>query len=133
MDTSPQLTAIEKFYAAFGSEDLSLLAGIVTDDFRIEIPRMENLPLQPEYRGTAGFRQLLKDREPAIRYTLFEVEHRLVQGAIAVVLGRTEGLATQMGKSFAHRWVHVFDFVDGRISTFKEYIDSSSVCGAFCS
>ena len=80
----------------------------------------------------AGLLQMLQDREPEIRYDVFEIHDRAASGDLVVVLGRTEGESIRQGKRFGHKWVHVFRFAGTRMAHFKEHIHSSSVGSAFC-
>ena len=52
---SDQLTSlVDEFYKAFGSTDLELLSRIITEDFTVDLPVLEHVGLDPEYRGLAG-------------------------------------------------------------------------------
>ena len=123
-------SAVDRFYQAFAEGKPEMLADVATEDFKIEIPKLDYVPLQPTYQGIAGFRQLLKDREGRIEYTAFEIQDRIVGENAVVVFGHTEGLAVVEGRTFSHDWVHVFRFSGGRVAVFKEYIDTSEVVAA---
>ena len=131
MTTREKLSAaVDLFYQAFGANDPGMLAGVATDDFRIEIPRLDHVPLKPTYVGVDGFRQLLKDREGRINYTAFDLHHRIIGDDAVVVFGHTDGEAVVEQRKFSHDWVHVFRFKNGRVDVFKEYVDTSEVCVA---
>ena len=123
-------SAVDRFYQAFGANDPDLLADVATDDFRIEIPKLDYVPLKDTYVGIAGFKQLLKDREGRIEYTEFEEQDRIIGDNAVAVCGRTKGNAIVQGRTFSHNWVHVFWFVGGRVAVFKEYVDASEVSAA---
>ena len=123
-------SAVDRFYQAFGENNPELLTDVATDDFRIEIPKLEYVPLQHTYVGVAGFKQLLKDREGRIEYTVFELQDRIIGDDAVAVFGHTEGNAIVQGRTFSHNWVHVFRFVGGRVAVFKEYVDASEVSAA---
>jgi ketosteroid isomerase-like protein len=53
METANHLNTVDGLYAAFAAQDAERLRALVTDDFRVEIPLMDHLPLQPVYEGTA--------------------------------------------------------------------------------
>jgi ketosteroid isomerase-like protein len=120
-------SAVDRFYQAFGENKPVLLVDVATPDFRIEIPVLEHVPLQPSYVGVNGFKQLLKDREGRINYTAFTEHDRIVGVNAVAVFGHTDGEAIQQNRTFSHDWVHVFRFRDGRVAVFKEYIDRSEV------
>ena len=131
MTSADLLSAVDRFYAAFKASDLDLLSQVVTDDFIVDLPVLEYVQLDPEYRGLAGFRKLLADREDQkINYESFDEQERMVDGSRVAVFGRTEGTAGDMGKPFAHDWVHLFRFRGDRINLLKEYIDASEVSTA---
>ena len=123
-------SAVDRFYQAFGENNPDLLTDVATDDFKIEIPKLEYVPLQHTYVGIAGFKQLLKDREGRIEYTKFEEQDRIVGDDAVAVFGHTEGKAVLEGRTFSHNWVHVFRFVGGRVAVFKEYVDASEASAA---
>ena len=127
--TSDELsTAVDQFYEAFRKTDLQLLARVVTEDFIVDLPVLEHVGLDPEYRGMAGFRKLLADLEKQrINYTAFDEHERIVDRNRVAVFGRTTGRAGADQKPFAHDWVHLFRFEGGRISILKEYLDASEV------
>jgi ketosteroid isomerase-like protein len=122
--------AVDRFYQAFGENKPELLAAVATENFRIEIPKLEYVPLQDTYVGVAGFRQLLKDREGRIEYTDFGEQDRIVGDDAVAVFGHTKGKAVLEGRTFSHNWVHVFRFTGGRVAVFKEYVDASEVSAA---
>jgi ketosteroid isomerase-like protein len=126
---SNQLTSVvDQFYQAFGNTDLELLSRIITGDFTVDLPVLEHVGLDPEYRGLAGFEKLLEDRtKQAINYTSFKEFERMVDADRVAVFGRTTGTAGPRNKPFAHDWVHLFRFDGDRIKLLKEYIDASEV------
>ena len=126
---SNQLTSVvDQFYTAFGNTDLELLSRIITEDFTVDLPVLEHVGLDPEYRGLAGFEKLLEDRtKQAIHYTSFKESERMVDADRVAVFGSTTGTAGAQNKPFAHDWVHLFRFDGDRIKLLKEYIDASEV------
>ena len=62
-------SAVDRFYQAFGENNPDLLTDVATKDFKIEIPKLEYVPLKDTYVGIDGFKQLLKDREGHIECT----------------------------------------------------------------
>jgi ketosteroid isomerase-like protein len=125
------MSAVDRFYAAFKASNLDRLSEIVTEDFIVDLPVLEHVQLDPEYRGIGGFKKLLADRDKQkINYTRFDEYERMVDGARVPVFGRTEGTAGDMGKRFAHDWVHLFRFRGDRIAVLKEYLDASEVNAA---
>ena len=131
MTSADLLSAVDRFYAAFKASDLVLLSQVVTDDFIVDLPVLEYVQLDPEYRGLAGFRKLLADREDQkINYESFDEQERMVDGSRVAVFGRTEGTAGDRRKPFAHDWVHLFRFRGDGIYLLKEYIDASEVSTA---
>jgi len=124
-------SAVDRFYQAFGDSNLDELSRIVTDDFTVDLPVLEHVQLDPEYRGIAGFKKLLADRtSQRINYTSFREYDRMIDGSRVAVFGRTEGTAGDARKRFAHDWVHLFKFRGERIELLKEYIDASEVSTA---
>ena len=110
MTSDDLLSAVARFYEAFEASDLNALSQVVTEDFIVDLPVLEHVQLDPEYRGLAGFRKLLVDRKnQKINYTRFDTQERM---------------------PFAHDWVHLFRFRGNRIELLKEYIDASEVSTA---
>lgn len=122
---------VDRFYTAFQAGKLDEVAQVITDDFVVDLPVLEHVHLDPEYRGLEGFKKLLADRSKQnIDYTLFREQERMVDATRVAVFGRTEGTAGSMGKPFAHDWVHLFRFRGERIQLLKEYLDASEVSTA---
>jgi ketosteroid isomerase-like protein len=121
-------SAVDQFYSAFQQSDLTLLARLVTADFILDLPILEHVALDAEYRGMDGFKKFLVDRSKArIDYTAFDEQHRMVDGFNVAVFGRTMGTAGERQRPFAHDWVHLFRFEGERIQLLKEYVDTSEV------
>jgi ketosteroid isomerase-like protein len=127
--TSDRLSsAVDQFYKAFEDSNLELLSRLVTEDFTVDLPVLEHVRLDQEYRGVDGFKKLLADRErEKINYTSFTEDERMVDGGRVAVFRRTTGTAGAMRKKFAHDWVHLFRFEGERIKLLKEYLDTSDV------
>lgn len=131
MTPDQYMSAVDRFYAAFKAGALDQLSEIVTEDFIVDLPVLEHVQLDREYRGVAGFKKLLADRDTQkITYTRFDEYERMTDGARVAVFGRTEGTAGDRGKRFAHDWVHLFRFRGDRIQLLKEYLDASEVNAA---
>jgi hypothetical protein len=78
------LTVVDTFYAAFGANNAEMLGETVTQDFRIQIPVMDYVPLTGLYVGSAGFEQLLDEPSfPDLRdqdmpqLTLFDIKSEI--------------------------------------------------------
>lgn len=124
-------SAVANFYEAFGDSALDRLSRIVTEDFTVDLPELEHVGLDPEYRGVDGFKKLLDDRTRLqINYTGFDQHEWMVDGDRVAVFGRTTGTAGPQQKPFAHDWVHLFRFEGERIRLLKEYLDASRVSQA---
>ncbi|MBS1810957.1 MAG: hypothetical protein JST84_22525 [Acidobacteria bacterium] len=74
-------------YQAFGNGSIDDFLNVLTDDVVLEMPR---LPDVDRDKGKKGVLQILKDREPAIRYDKFLPQEFIAQGDIVVVLGRNQ-------------------------------------------
>jgi ketosteroid isomerase-like protein len=124
-------SAVDQFYAAFMAGNFDQLSRIVTDDFTVDLPKLEHVKLEAEYHGIDGFRKLMADRDrEKIVYRTFKEHDRMVDGDRVAVFGRTSGTAGVRQQQFAHDWVHLFRFDGGKIRLLKEYLDASEVDAA---
>ena len=131
MTSNAFTSTVDQFYAAFEAGNLDQLAHVVTDDFTVDLPKLEHVKLDAEYHGIDGFRRLMADRvREKINYETFVEHHRMVDGDRVAVFGRTIGRAGVRQQQFAHDWVHLFRFERGKIRLLKEYLDASEVNSA---
>jgi ketosteroid isomerase-like protein len=132
MANTTHVQVVESLYAAFQSGDTAAVLACVADDVVFTIPEMPGVPLRPSYHGKHGVSDFLSDREPLIRYTLFEPHKFFSDQDTVLVLGGTAGIVVHSQAPFRYRWVQLFEFTpDNRIQRFHEFLDTQVLVSAF--
>ncbi|MES2349373.1 MAG: nuclear transport factor 2 family protein [Pseudomonadota bacterium] len=118
---------IRSFYAALAAEQAPRALALMADD--IEWTTMWQYKAEgrgPQKVAEGVLMPMMKEwREVAFVPTEF-----IAQGAAVVSLGVFNGVHGATGKSAEARYAHVWTVVDGRIASFRQYIDTLAVAEA---
>ena len=118
---------IRDFYAALAAEQAPRALALMADD--IEWTTMWQYKVGgrgPQKVAEGVLRPMMKEwSEVAFVPTEF-----IAQGAAVVSLGVFNGVHGSTGKSAEARYAHVWTVVDGRIASFRQYIDTLAVAEA---
>jgi ketosteroid isomerase-like protein len=118
---------IRDFYAALAAEQAPRALALMADD--IEWTTMWQYKAEgrgPQKVAEGVLMPMMKEwREVAFVPTEF-----IAQGAAVVSLGVFNGVHGSTGKSAEARYAHAWTVVDGRIASFRQYIDTLAVAEA---
>ena len=118
---------IRNFYAALRSGDATRVLGLMSDDIEwVTMWQYKVVGRGPDKVAEGVLMPLMKE------WTSFEFipTEFIVDGDSVVSLGRFVGLHGVTGKTANARYAHVWTVADGRITRFRQYIDTLAVAEA---
>ncbi len=131
MSEADNLQVVKNAYDAFGRGDIAAILSSLTDDVTWHLVGPSEIPyagLRQGRDGAAEFFRLLGESDDV---ALFEPRRFLADGNLVVVLGRYEARVKSTGKVAKTDWVHVFEFRDGKVSSWREYLDGAAYAQAY--
>ena len=118
-------------YAAFQRGDIKGLLEMLSEEIDWWTPGAPGqIPYAGRLSGRAavnGFFTRLAESEE-IKH--FEPREFIAQGDKVVVSGNYKGRTRPAGRDYDLDWLHVFTVRDGRITAFREYIDTAALADA---
>ena len=131
MSEQQNVQTIKDAYAAFGRGDVAAILALLTDDVTWELPGPAEIPYAGLRRGRDGAAEFFRRLAESDEVQVFEPRRFLADGNLVVVLGRYEARVKATGKTAADDWVHVFEFRDGKVASWKEYYDTAEYAKAY--
>lgn len=127
------LELAKKLYDAFARDDIPSVLSCLAEDVVWELNGPTSIPYFGSHRGKEAVR-LFFDKVFAVEEILhFEAEQFIDGGDSVAVVGRERCRARATGKEFSVRWTHVFDCRAGKISRWREFIDTAPIVAAYTS
>jgi uncharacterized protein len=118
---------IRNFYAALRSGDAARILGLMSDDIEwVTMWQYKVVGRGPDKVAEGVLMPLMKE------WTSFEFipTEFIVDGDSVVSLGRFVAVHGVTGKTADARYAHVWTVADGRITRFRQYIDTLAVAEA---
>ncbi len=122
---------VQNCYAAFGRGDIPGLLAELTDDSDWFFPGGSDVPFSGRYQGPAKVGEFFQKLDGFVTFEEFEPLQFISTGDTVVVLGRDKVTVKSTGKGVELDWVHVMTLRDGKVSAFKEFIDTARIAAAF--
>lgn len=117
-------------YAAFGRGDLQGLLSLFAEDIEWISPG-EGLPLAGTYRGHAEVAGFFQKLSQLAEFSSFEPREFVAEGDRVLVVGFSSGKAKTTNRTFEGHWVMAFTVRDGKVTNFREYMDTLESARAF--
>ncbi len=135
MSEQENVQIAKRAYELFKGGDIESLLNLYTDDATWETPRVENMPQTGKRKGREQMLEFMALVGPGNLESLrFEPREFVAQGNKVVVLGHYQWRVKATGKEYASDFVHVCTFDDdGKITAFKEYLDTAAARDAYTS
>lgn len=126
MSEQENVQTARQAYAFFNSGDIESLVGLFTEDVQWETPEVENMPQTGKRTGIASVREFMSLINENMEALEFEPREFIAQGDRVVVLGHYRWRVKRTGKEYASDWAHVCTYRDGKLTSFKEYLDTAA-------
>jgi ketosteroid isomerase-like protein len=115
-------------YGAFARRDLH--AALALFHAEADWIQPEALPWGGVYQGPNEIARFFSRLGEHVEGGRVEADHTLEAGEHVVVLGRFRGRSRATGREFAVELCHVWRVVDGRITWFRNYVDTAALLRA---
>jgi ketosteroid isomerase-like protein len=125
-----QLGVVQKAYSYFKHRDIQSLLTLVSDDIEWELPEIENVPFSGKRKGKAAveeFFSILNANQEEVHFMPMEF---ITQGDKVVVIGQEEWKTREGGHQYKNEWAHIFTVRNGRITAFRQFLDTAVVAAA---
>ncbi len=122
---------VQALYAAFGQRDTAAILDKLTDDVVWDVPGPALIPYAGRRFGRDQVAQFFKGLTETTDLPVFDVRDYVAQGDTVVALGRYQGTAKPTGRGFASDFAMVFTLRNGKVASFREYLDDANLAGAF--
>ena len=125
------IKVVQDCYDAFGRGDIPALLNVLADDVDWYLPGQSEVPHAGRYTGPAGVGDFFGKLDATMEFETFDIRQFLGNGDTVVVLGYEKAKVKATGKTQEAEWVHVLTVRDGKIASFREYVDTVKVAEAF--
>ncbi len=124
MNEQENTKIVEKAYQLFKSGDESFLKQF-SDDISWELPEMENVPYAGKFNGIASVTDFFSRLDEAEENLIHNPTEFIANGDKVIVLGDMKWRVKATNKEYDSDFVHVLTVKDGKINSFKEYMDTA--------
>jgi ketosteroid isomerase-like protein len=133
MSAQDNTTLVQDAYAAFGRNDRKALLGAMSEDIDWHgvIGAGANVPMTGKRNGHAQVAKFFDQVAENIDFSRFEPREFVAERDKVVCLGRYAGKVKKTGRAFDSDFVMVFTVRNGKIATFREYMDAANITAAF--
>ncbi|HEV3468579.1 MAG TPA: nuclear transport factor 2 family protein [Pyrinomonadaceae bacterium] len=131
MAEQDNVRVVQDAYAAFQRGDIPGLLEILSEDIDWWTPGTPGqIPYAGRLRGRDDVRGFFDRLSATEEITHFEPGEFIAQGDKVVVTGNYKGRTRAAGRDYDLDWLHLFTVRDGRISAFREYVDTAALAEA---
>ena len=123
---------VQNLYAAFGKGDITtIIEGVTSDIAWHSGGRASDYPGFGPRKGQAAVQEFFKIVADNNDFQHFSPREFYADGDKVFVLGDYAMTLKKTGKKFATDWVHVFTFRNGKVSAFREFLDTALAAEAY--
>lgn len=131
MNEASNIKLVQEGYTKFGNGDIPGLLSLFWEGIQWQTPKVENAIFSGDRDGLDAVKEFFAQMIDAEEFTRFEPLEFIAQDDKVVVLGEFAGTVRETGRSYESEWVHLFHVRDGKIVSFKEFLDSAAMAKAF--
>lgn len=131
MSEQDNVRLVEAAYAAFQRGDIPGVLSNFTGDAEWETPgAAKAIPYAGRKRGHAEITEFFSALDASENITHFEPREYIAQNDKVVVVGNYRGQVRATRREFDIDWLHVFTARDGKLTSFREYLDTAALADA---
>ena len=130
MSAQENTRLVRQAYQSIQAGDMQSFLNALAEDVQWQLPEMKNVPFAGMWRGHRGVEQFFGKVSETQEVIEFEAEEFIAQGDRVVVLGRFFMRVKATGKDSRSAWAHVWTIRQGRVTHFREYVDTAAVIDA---
>lgn len=129
---APNVALVKSLYAAFGKGDIATIVGAVTADVDWSVNgRASDVPTFGARKGQAAVQEFFALVASSYVFSEFSPKEFHAVGDKVFVLGRYAMTVKKTGKPAESDWVHIFTIVNGKVTAFREFLDTARAAEAF--
>jgi uncharacterized protein len=128
---SASVEVVRGVYAGFLRGDIPGVLGLLAEDVEWSVPGDAQVPHAGVRRGPGEVGQFFADVARGAEVEQFEPLEHFGAGDDVFVRGRERVRAKSTGRGYETEWLHHWKVRDGKISYFREYLDTAAVNAAF--
>ena len=131
MSEQENTALVQQAYANFKNADIDGLLSLFSEEITWELPEMEGVPFGGKREGLGPvmefFAQIGMSQEPL----RFEPNEFIAEADKVVALGSYDWRVRATSRDFTSNFVHVFTITGGKISGFREFLDTAACIAAY--
>jgi ketosteroid isomerase-like protein len=124
VDEQANVRVVEGMFSALRRGDISAVLDRLSDDIEWRIAGPSELPYAGIHRGRDEVARFFETFGQAAEFEVFEPREYLGKGDKVVVLGHERQRIKESGRVVETDWAMVFALRDGRITRFRNFVDS---------
>lgn len=131
MSEQENVRLVRAAYDAFQRGDIAGVLANFTEDAEWETPGSSDaIPHAGRKRGHAEITEFFTTLAASEEITHFEPREFVAQGDKVVVIGNYKGTVRATGRGYDIDWLQVFTARDGKLTSFREYLDTAALADA---
>ena len=130
MDDQDTTRLVKHAYERFRNGDVESFLDSLHPDIEWQMPQMTGVPFAGTWRRREGVSQFLRKLIESQEVLDFRAEQFIAQGNTVVVLGGFVMRVKSTGRESASDWAHVWTLTNGKVTHFREYVDTATVTRA---
>jgi ketosteroid isomerase-like protein len=130
--TQPNVTLVQSLYAAFGRGEVVTIVNAMAADATWEMTgRPADFPTFGSHRGQAGVQKFFATVGEHLDFSEFSPKEFYTDGDKVFVLGHYAMTVKKTGKKMASDWCHIFTLRGGKVTAFREFMDTAQAAEAY--
>ena len=131
MNENQHTQLIKDLYACFSRGDVLTILNALTEEVDWFVPGAPTIPYAGTYRGPHEVAKFFERLAANSEVLQFEPGHYVAAGDTVISLGYYRGRARTTGRTYESDWAMSFTFRNGRVTRFREYLDTAAVAAAY--
>jgi uncharacterized protein len=131
MNEQKNIELTQQIFTAFGEGNIKFLLNLLAEDVEWQVAGSpEHTPLSGEYHGVEQVAHIFKTVSEFLQLQQFQPQEFVAQDDRVVVFGHAAGRILSTNRPVEYDWVHLYTFNNGKISKFREYLDTAAIATA---
>jgi len=127
-----KINLTQGLYAAYARREFEVLLAAMTADVEwYSGGRKEDFPVMGPRKGTAQVREFFLMVAELLEFSEFVPDEFYTDKDKVIVLGHYAMTLRKNGRKVASDWVHIFTFKDGKVTKFREFLDTAALADAY--
>jgi ketosteroid isomerase-like protein len=123
---------VQSLYAAFGRGEIATIVNAMAPDSTWEmVGRAADFPTLGLRKGPAGVKSFFDLVLQHLDFSEFAPKEFYADGDKVFALGHYAMTVKETGKPLASDWIHVFTIRGGKVTAFREFMDTASAADAY--